>query len=346
MSRPAQVEVGETVTAAVDAVTDFAVSNPLLAGVVVDVAVATLVGLVLLYRRLTRSPGETLRRVLAEHERVSVLMHPNPDPDAMAAAQGVAELATAVDTEPVLQHSGQIRHQENRAFETVLDLDLDQIETAEEVDADAVVLVDHNEPRGFPGAESITPVAVVDHHPGDGTGTALTDVRPEYGACATIVSEYFEEQGIEPGTPDTEDANGEDSPLPSTVATGLIYGIQSDTNHLTKGCSAAEFDAAGYLYAGIDEEVLDRVANPEVDTEVLEVKARAITARDVRGAFACSDVGTVSNVDAIPQAADELLRLEGVTAVVVLGEADGTVHLSGRSRDDRVHMGKALQATV
>jgi nanoRNase/pAp phosphatase (c-di-AMP/oligoRNAs hydrolase) len=57
-------------------------------------------------------------------------------------------------------------------------------------------------------------------------------------------------------------------------------------------------------------------------------------------------VGTVSNVDAIPQAADELLRLEGVTAVVVIGDTGGTIHLSGRSRDDRVHMGKTLRAVV
>ena len=76
------------------------------------------------------------------------------------------------------------------------------------------------------------------------------------------------------------------------------------------------------------------------------MKARAITSRTVRNAFAVSDVGEVSNVDAIPQAADELMKLEGVTAVVVLGEKEGTLHLSGRSRDDRVHMGKVLDNVV
>jgi nanoRNase/pAp phosphatase (c-di-AMP/oligoRNAs hydrolase) len=83
-----------------------------------------------------------------------------------------------------------------------------------------------------------------------------------------------------------------------------------------------------------------------VDAEVLDVKATAIRERDVRNAFAVSDVGSVSNMDAIPQAADELLRLEGVTAVVVFGDSDGDLRLSGRSRDDRVHMGKTLQAVV
>jgi nanoRNase/pAp phosphatase (c-di-AMP/oligoRNAs hydrolase) len=104
--------------------------------------------------------------------------------------------------------------------------------------------------------------------------------------------------------------------------------------------------ARGGCQPGVDEDLLDRVANPEVSTEVLELKARAIAGRDVRGPFAVSDVGRLSNVDAIPQAADELVQLEGVTAVVVLGESDGTIHLSGRSRDDRVHVGDTLDTAV
>jgi len=134
--------------------------------------------------------------------------------------------------------------------------------------------------------------------------------------------------------------------LPSDLATALLYGIQSDTKQLTKGCSPAEFTAAEFLYGGVDEELLDRIANPQVDAEVLDVKARAISQRSIKGAFAISDVGEISNVDAIPQAADELTRLEGVTAVVVFGEKEGTLHLSGRSRDDRVHMGRTLETVV
>jgi nanoRNase/pAp phosphatase (c-di-AMP/oligoRNAs hydrolase) len=209
-----------------------------------------------------------------------------------------------------------------------------------------MVLVDHNEPRGFSGASSVTPRAVVDHHPGDGTGTAFTDVRPECGSCASIFAEYFSDLGFEPLGPEAELETTEERYLPSTVATGLLYGIQSDTKQLTKGCSEAEFTASSFLYEGGDEDCLDRIANPQVDAEVLDVKAEAIVKRQVQNAFAVSDVGDVSNVDAIPQAADELTRLEGVTAVVVMGEKDGTLHLSGRSRDDRVHMGKTLRGVV
>ncbi|WP_323191980.1 DHH family phosphoesterase [Halostella sp. PRR32] len=293
---------------------------------------------------LRRTPGERFKRALADRDHVSVLMHPNPDPDAMSSAMAVADLADVVDTEATLQYPGEIRHQENRAFQTVLELDFERVERAGDIASDDVVLVDHNAPRGFDGSSAIEPFAVIDHHPGNGTGDEFTDVRTDYGACATILAEYFETLEAE-----TNPDNGEsdaDIEVSEQLATGLLYGIQSDTNHLTKGCSAAEFDACAYLYPGVDQGVLDRIANPQVSADVLETKARAIYDREVRRSFAVCDVGEVPVVDAIPQAADELTSLEGVTAVVVFGDHEGTLHLSGRSRDDRVHMGEALRAVV
>jgi len=339
------VAVPDGVRGALDAVSALAADRPLVvAGVAVVLVVLLAVGAVAL-RRYLRPTGKRFADLLGGFEEVTVLMHPNPDPDAMSCALAVEHLAESGDTDARVTYPGQIRHQENRAFETVLDASFESIDSASDLDGE-VVLVDHNEPRGFSGAQRVDPVAVVDHHPGGGEGREFTDVRTDNGSCASIFAEYFREMDWEPVDPEENGEEADERALPSAIATGLLYGIQSDTNQLTKGCSPAEFDGARYLYPGVDEDHLDRIANPEVDAEVLDVKATAITQREVRNAFAVSDVGTVSNVDAVPQAADELLRLEGVTAVVVLGDRDGQIHLSGRSRDDRVHMGKTLSAVV
>lgn len=324
----------------IDAIGGFVGEQPLVAAAAL-LAVVLVAGMgVWGLSRFRRSAGERFQRLVGKHDAVTVLMHPNPDPDAMASAMAAAALAEDAGASATIKYPGQIRHQENRAFQTVLDQNFQAIETSGDIADETVVLVDHNEPRGFPGADGVDPIAVVDHHPGDGEGESFTDVRDDYGACATIFAKYFETLGWTPN-------NGEDgTALEPILATGMMHGIQSDTNNLTKGCSPAEFEAAAYLYRAVDSETLNRVANPPVDAEVLDVKARAITNRDVRNAFAVSDVGEVSNVDAIPQAATELLRLEGVTAVVVTGTCEGTLHLSGRSGDDRVHMGKALKAAV
>jgi len=324
----------------------FAQSHPeLLAALLVSLVV--LIGGGYILHQLTRPAGVQFASVLAEYDEVSILTHPNPDPDAMAAAMGVASLAEQVDTEATIQFPGQIRHQENRAFRNVLEAELDSLERAEDLKSQDVILVDHNEPRGFSGSETVRPVAVVDHHPGDGRGQAFTDVRTEYGACSSVIAEYFEDLDATPVPPETHESEiGSRYVVPSTVATGLFFGILTDTNRLTEGMVPADFAASGYLSPGIDESLLDRIANPQVSAETLEIKATAIREREVEGAFAISDVGDISNVDAIPQAADELILLEGITAAIVYGTRNGVLHLSGRSRDDRVHMGRVIEGVL
>ncbi len=325
--------------------------GPFIATILGVVAVA--VSLWLFISWFGRPMGERLKPVLEKRDEIAILMHPNPDPDAMGSAMGLAHIASTVDTDCTIQYPGQIRHQENRVFQNILDPDFERITRVDEIEADDVVLVDHNTARGFEGAETVMPIAVVDHHPGDGTGFDFTDKRTEYGSCSSIVAEYLRDIGATPiHTDDLEnvseptDEEMDSTDLMPKTATGLMYGIYSDTNRLTTGTIDADFDAASYLCQGVDETLLERIVHPEVDTEVLDIKSRAIANRNERGSFIVSDVGEVENPDAIPQAADELITIEGVTAAVVYGARNDTVHVSGRSRDDRVHMGDTLEAVT
>ncbi|ERH08964.1 MAG: exopolyphosphatase-related protein [halophilic archaeon J07HX64] len=307
-----------------------------------------------LYRSARVTPGQRFAQVVGTPDAVAVLMHSDPDPDAMASAVAAAEIAEEQGTDATIYYPGQIQRDENRAFETVLNLQFQRIDSGEDIAEQQVVLVDHNTTRELKNDGTLAIMAVVDHHSGDGTGSQFTDVRPELGACASILSEYLNDLGRAPDDtwidvhPDNKQnrqklqQTREKGLLPASISTGLVYGIQTDTDNLTDGCTAADFEAVRYLYNGIDNNRLNRMANPDVDAETLELLAQAITNRDVRSPFAISDVGTVSNTDAIPQAADELERLDCVTAVVVMGDKDGVIRLAGRSSDDRIHMGKIL----
>ena len=291
-----------------------------------------------------RPNGRVLKKKLSKLERIGILTHSNPDPDAMASALGIAHIAESMGVAVTIQYPGEIRHQENRAFKTVLGTTMEKIESDEDIAGGAIFLVDHNVARGFKGAEKLIPYAVIDHHPGEGRGVGFTDIRSDYGSCSSIVTEYFLDIGAIPegiGQPKKGRID-----LPKSVATGLLFGILTDTKNFTKGAFESDFSASSYLYEGIDEDSLDRIANPEVDAEVLEIIASSILKREARGPFVISNVGEVSNVDALSQAADELLRLEGTTAVVVYGQKGATTHVKGRSRDDRVHMGDTLQAAL
>ena len=307
-----------------------------------------------LYTSARMTTGRRFARMVGSLDTVAVLMHSDPDPDAMASAVAAAEIAEEQGTDTTLYYPGQIQRDENRAFETVLNLQFERIESATEINEEQAVLVDHNTIRDLKNDGTVNIVGVIDHHPGDGTGSRFTDVRPDLGACASVLSEYLDDLGRTPDSswvdihPDDDQGRQrlkqarKKGQLPASIATGLVYGIQTDTKNLTDGCTAADFEAIRYLYSGIDSDRLNRMANPDVEAETLDIKARAISERDVRPPFAVSDVGGVSNPDAIPQAAEELQRLDSLTAVVVLGDKDGILRLAGRSSDDRIHMGKIL----
>ena len=271
-------------------------------------AVVAAAGILLFVRvRTDRTRAHQFRAALAVRDEVAVLTHSNPDPDALACALAVRELAEDVGTDATIHYPGEIRHEENQ-------------------------------PRGFAGAGGISPYAVVDHHPGDGEGTAFTDVRPSYGACASLLTEYLRDLDWQ--------ADGGESALPASLATALVYGIRSDTAGFTRGCTTAEFDAAAYCSEYADPDVIERVATPPLSPATMEVRARAVLDRVQRGAFVCTHAGTIPNPDTVAQAADDLLRMEGVRAVVVAGRCDGTLHLSGRATEGSAHIGEALSSAI
>ncbi len=325
----------------IDAAAAFASENPLLVAGVAVVLLALLGAGIWLRRYLSRTPGERLRRTLTGYDRIAVLMHPNPDPDAMASALAVNQLVAGTDTSASLLYPGEIRRPENRAFQTVLDLDFDHIETVDDIDGEAVVLVDHNTARGFPGAEEIEPVAVIDHHRQRQRGRVHGHPVRLRGLCDHL-RELLQSVGVRVQRHTGERGyryrrvTGRDHPC--ALATGLMYGIQSDTRSLTNGCKSEDFAAAAYLYDGMDSDLLNRIANPQVDAEVLDVKSRAIGKREVRAPYAFSDVGEVSNTDAIPQAADELETLEASRRSSLSARRKDHAHrraLAGRPRPHR-----------
>ena len=279
--------------------------------------------------------GERLRRLLATlrdaPEPLAVVTHDNPDPDAIAAALALADLAERVGVDAEAGYTGRISHQENRALVNLLELDLRDLDGVDVPETyGSVALVDH----AVPGVNdslpsSVEPLIVIDHHPPeDGVDAPFTDVRPALGATATMLTQYFETVGVE---------------IDTTVATALLYGIRIDTRDFTRGVTEADFGAAATLVDRADPSVLDRVESPSIAGSVFAVLSAAIRNRIVRDDVVTSCVGELPDRDALPQAADELLAMEGVCVAVVYGHTDSTVYVSARARGAGVDLGEALR---
>jgi nanoRNase/pAp phosphatase (c-di-AMP/oligoRNAs hydrolase) len=274
-----------------------------------------------------------LLRVLRRIDgRLAVVTHDNPDPDAIASALALVRIARSVGVGADACYFGDISHQENRALVNLLDLDLVRLQRGDDPLADygGVALVDHSRPGVNDGLPEETRVdVVIDHHPPRGPVDArFPDLRHEVGATSTLLVDYLDRLGIDPDR---------------TTATALLYGIRVDTKDFTREVSGRDFEAAAFLLPYVDQSVLDRVETPSMSAEVLETTAKAIRNREVSGPVGASGVGRIRDRDALAQAADRLLAMEGLDVVLVHGILDDTIYASGRSRGSAVDLGEVLR---
>ena len=275
-------------------------------------------------------PSRLVRTLRGLSGSLLVVTHDNPDPDAIASALGLARIAEAVGVDADVCYGGDISHQENRAMVNLLDLSLRTVDGIDLEDYGGIALVDHSRPGINDSLPEETPVdVVIDHHPPRGPvdGT-FVDVRPDAGSASTLIEEYLSRLGVEPDR---------------ALATALLYGIRVDTRDFTREVSGRDFEAAASLTPHADESTLERVESPSVSPETLRVFAAAIDRRDVRGSTLATCVGEMHDRDALSQAADRLLDLEGIDVTFVYGYTDGVVHGSARARGADVDVGELLR---
>ncbi|QCW04171.1 bifunctional oligoribonuclease/PAP phosphatase NrnA [Natrinema pallidum] len=273
-----------------------------------------------------------LREQLASIDgRLAVIAHDNPDPDALASAVALVALAESVGVDADACYFGEISHQENRAMVNLLELNLRNMAPDDSIaEYSAFALVDHSRPGvndQLPGDLHVD--IVIDHHPPRGPVPGeFVDLRQGAGATSTILTEYLERFDLE---------------IDAATATALLYGIRVDTNDFTREVSPADFRAASALWPRVDTSLLRRIEQPSLEGETLETIARAIKNRIQRDSVAVASVGRIGDRDALPQAADQLLAMDGVDTTLVFGFADEMAFLSARSRAADIDLGETLR---
>jgi nanoRNase/pAp phosphatase (c-di-AMP/oligoRNAs hydrolase) len=266
--------------------------------------------------------------IKATEERMAILTHDNPDPDSIASATALQAIAEHLGVEADIIYLGDIGHQENRAFVNLLGIDLVAYEDVADLQAeyDTFALVDHAKANQSPfdGAVDV----LVDHHEvTDERDPAFVDVRPNMSSSSTILTKYIQEF---------------DMNVSEEVATALLYGIRAETLDFKQETDPSDLTAAAYLYPFANHDTLEQVESPSMSPETLDVLAEAITNREVQGSHLVSNAGSVREHDALAQAAQHLLNLEGITTTAVFGVGEDTIWLAARSKDIRLNIGRVL----
>lgn len=132
-------------------------------------------------------------------KKLAIVMHNNPDPDAMSGAMALSEIAKTVGVESEILYHGKIGHQENKAFVNLLDIDIERMEKYDLSEFSNIALFE----CAIPGMNNLVPSdtiinIVIDHHPINISEVKadFIDIQPDIGASATIMAMYLKELHI------------------------------------------------------------------------------------------------------------------------------------------------------
>lgn len=284
------------------------------------------------------SPERRLAQLLdalAGKKRLLVLTHDNPDPDCIASGWALARVVKKSRVVPVaFAYAGIIGRSENRTLTEVLKVPIRPLDEVDLARFDAFALVDSQPETGNNSLpQGVLPTVVIDHHPCREKTREVPyyDVREEYGATASMLSEYLEAADVR---------------VDRRLATALFYAIKSETQNLGRESSRADFRAFAKFFPLVDNIALSRIEHPPIPRAYFQMFDQAIAGTQTHGRVAVSRLGVVDNPDMVAQFADLLVRMEGVRWVFAMGRFEQDVLVSVRTGLAHANAGRVVQQVV
>jgi nanoRNase/pAp phosphatase (c-di-AMP/oligoRNAs hydrolase) len=280
-------------------------------------------------RSLTRARVQQYQRYFEDADRVLILLHNEPDPDAIAAGLALRNVLRRTRTTAIIGAIQGITRPENLRMADLLDIHLETITPDEFAGFDRIATVDV-QPHYFGGLLPRVDL-VVDHHPEQpGYVSVFKDVRTDYGSTCTILTEHLR----------AVDVN-----ISERTATAMLYAIKSDTLFFARQTNRADLEAFSFLYPLADPALIRKMEGADITLERLEHVTRALGTSRFRNQVFSAFVGETSREDFIPYTADFLLQVEDVKWTIVSGIVGGQLIVSVRNLGYSRNAGEFVKAS-
>ena len=275
-----------------------------------------------------------LEEVVKGAKRLVVLTHDNPDPDSVSSAITLAYIVKHKFKIPsVVKYGGIVGRAENRAMIRVLGLKLGPLSESDFKPGNEFALVDMQPKTGnnsFP--KNRKPLIIIDHHSlRKTTRSDFIDIRTDYGATATILTEYLLASGLE---------------ISSKLATALSYGISSETQDLGREAREADIQAYLALFPRSNKKLLASIVHPKLPREYFITLSRALHHSLVYRNAVATTLGEVQNPDFVPFIADFMLRVERINWAICVGRFSGRLVISIRTTNVKGRAGHFLRQLI
>jgi len=266
-------------------------------------------------RSLTRARVQQYQRYFSDADRVLILLHHEPDPDAIASGLALRNVLRRTKATAIIGAIQGVTRPENVRMLKLLDLQVEAITPASLHEFDRIAMVDV-QPHYF--GELIDRIdLVIDHHPEQPGYTAVfKDIRPEYGSTSTIMTEHLR----------AVDVN-----ISERTATAMLYAIKSDTLFFNRQANRVDLEAFSYLYPLADAQLIRKMEGAELTRERLAYVMKAYQNGTLFDQVFCAYLGASPREDFIPYVADFFLQLEDVRWTIIAGVVNETMVISVRN---------------
>jgi nanoRNase/pAp phosphatase (c-di-AMP/oligoRNAs hydrolase) len=246
-------------------------------------------------RSLTRARVQQYQRYLADADRILILLHNEPDPDAMASGLALRTVLHRTRTTAVIASLEGVTRPENVRMANLLDIHVEPITRSGIEEFDRICMVDV-QPHYFPGLDRVD--LVIDHHPEQhGYNAVFKDIREDFGSTSTILTEHL---------------RAIDASISERTATAMLYAIKSDTLFFNRQANRCDIEAFSYLYPLADANLIRKMEGAEITVERLQLITTATQHGRMVDQIFSAFLGEVPRDDAIPYVADFYLQLENV----------------------------------
>lgn len=279
--------------------------------------------------------SDRLLALLGEFERILVVSHDNPDPDAIASGWALHLLIEQKLAKPVrLVGGGAIVRAENRHLVDLLMPPMELVRSIRIADKTAAVLVDCglNNTHQLLTRHAVLPVAVIDHHQtDDGRPLPFRDIRPHVVASATIAAGYLLEQNVEPGV---------------KLATALLYAIRTETRGSGTHYSRLDRRMVLWLSERGDPELLAEIENAPLSRCYFGDLVLAMQSTFLYDDTALCLLPRAEGAEIVGEVADLLIRCEGVQRVLCGAVVGKDLLVSVRTKNGSDNATRLVQATL
>lgn len=264
-----------------------------------------------------------LRQVAGAGDTLAILV--NADPDALASALALKRLFWRKVRPVHIFRINRIDRADNLAFIKLLDIPNRHIRSLKKSEITKWALVD-SQPSHSPQFAAIDYDIIIDHHPPTKNLKAeFIDIQDDYGAVATLMTEYLKAAKIKP------------SPR---LATALFYAIKTDTNNFVRPTVKRDMMAFRYLYDFANLNIIKKIEASEITRTTLSRFHQAMEDLEFVKQIAVAHMGGVQNPDTLVQIADFLLKIAEATWSVTSGIYDDRLIIVFRNAGFRRNAGK------